>query len=125
MRNIHVVAVFAALVAVSQPAHAIERQRATNWCWAAVIQEVIASAGGSRSQEQIAADLDGWPRDRPALLSEVMSLLAAYGLRASEIDRPATLRELYQTLQAGFYIVALVSPSGGNVGHYILIKTFN
>lgn len=125
MRNILKLVVLFTTLSTASPAHAIQRQRAMNWCWAAVIQDVLAQGGVSREQVQIAADLDGWPQDRPAYIGEVMALLRGYGFVAGTYMRPGTVQELYGTLTRGYSIIALVSPNGGAVGHYILIHGFN
>lgn len=106
----------------ARPADAIERQRAMNWCWAAVINDAIMLTGNYRSQVQIAADLDGWPRDRPAYIHEVVGLLRLYGFRAWQTGRPATVQELYGTLADGYVIIAFIRPNAGPVGHYVIVK---
>ena len=110
-----------ALFASSQ-AQAIERQRAMNWCWAASIQDVMAQVGRNQSQEQIAARLDGWPRDRPAYIGELVVLLKSYGFRAWQAGRPGSPQELFNTLSTGWKLIAFVHPSGGAVGHYIVLQ---
>lgn len=124
-RIVAIATVVATLALAAQPARAIERQRATNWCWAAAINDVISVAGGYRSQEQIAADLDGWPRDRPATLDEVVALFRAYGFRSWVVPRPGTPDELYGTLRNGYAIVAFIRPTPGPVGHYVVVKGFD
>lgn len=102
----------------------IERQQAMNWCWASCIQSVLGQSGRYLTQPQIAATLDGWPRDRPAQIMEVVRLLQYYGLRSWAVQRPAAPQELYQTLASGWKIIAFVRPSGGMVGHYIVLQGF-
>ncbi len=104
------------------PADAIERQRASNWCWAASIQDVLAQAGYYESQINIAARLDGWPQDRPAHIQEVVALSQSYGLRAWAVGRPASPQELYGSLSSGWKMIAFVRPSNGPVGHYIVLQ---
>lgn len=123
-RLLAIAAVTALLTATPRPAEAIEQQRAMNWCWAAVINDAIATTGGYRSQVQIAADLDGWPRDRPAYIQEVVGLLRLYGFQSWQTGRPATLQELYGTLSKGFMIIAFIRPSPGPVGHYVIVKGY-
>ena len=109
----------------SSPLYAqIERQQAMNWCWASCIQSVLGQSGTYLTQTQIAATLDGWPRDRPAHIVEVVRLLQYYGHRAWSVPRPAAPQELYQTLATGWKIIAFVRPSGGMVGHYIVLQGF-
>lgn len=103
------------------PSRAIQRQRAQNWCWASAIQEVLAVSGRSRSQMQIAADLDGWPRDRPARQEEVVALLNGYGLPSYIVGRPGSPQELSRTLESGWRVIAFVRPTDGPVGHYIVL----
>jgi hypothetical protein len=124
-RAIAAVALIGLLAVAPKPAAAIEQQRATNWCWAAVINDAYSVTGSYRSQTQIAADLDGWPRDRPAYIAEVVALLRAYGFTAWETGRPASYQELYTTLGSGAWIIAFVRPSSAPVGHFIDIKGFD
>ena len=106
----------------SSLAQAIERQKAMNWCWAASVQDVMAQAGRYTSQEEIAARLDGWPRDRPAFIGELVALLNSYGFRAWQAGRPGSPQELFNTLVTGWKLIAFVRPSGGAVGHYIVLQ---
>lgn len=101
---------------------AIEQQLAMNWCWAASIQDVMVQAGRYQTQEQISARLDGWPRDRPAYIGEVVALLNSYGFRAWQAGRPGSPQELLNTLSTGWKLIAFVRPSNGPVGHYIVIQ---
>lgn len=101
---------------------AIQRQHATNWCWAACIQDVLAQAGIHQSQAQIAARLDGWPQNRPAYIPEVVRLAQSYRLRAWQVGRPGTPQELYGTLRGGWKLIAFVRPSNGPVGHFIVLQ---
>lgn len=101
---------------------AIERQKAMNWCWAASVQDVMAQAGRYTTQEEIAARLDGWPRDRPAFIGELVALLNSYGFRAWQAGRPGSPQELFNTLATGWKLIAFVHPSGGTVGHYIILQ---
>ena len=103
-------------------ASAIEQQRAMNWCWAASIQDVMAQSGRYQPQEQIAARLDGWPRDRPAYIPEVVALLNSYGFRAWQAGRPGSPQELFGALNSGWKLIAFVRPSSGPVGHYIVLQ---
>lgn len=100
----------------------VRQQRATNWCWAAAIQGVLGQAGISQSQVQISARLDGWPRNRPAYISEVVGLLQSYGMRAWSVGRPGSPQELMRTLRSGWKIIAFVRPGQGPVGHYIVLE---
>lgn len=109
------------MIAATAP-QAIERQRAMNWCWASSVQDVMVQAGVYQSQVQIAARLDGWPRDRPALVQELVLLLQSYGFRAWRAGRPGTPQELYGTLSSGWKLIAFVRPSNGAVGHYIVLQ---
>lgn len=101
---------------------AIERQQAQNWCWAASVQDVMAQAGFYQTQSQIAARLDGWPRDRPAYTQELASLLNSYGFRAWQAGRPGSPQELYGSLLLGWKLIAFVRPSSGAVGHFIVLQ---
>lgn len=103
-------------------ANAIQRQRGMNWCWAACIQDLIYQAGGKISQAQIAATLDGWPRDRPAYIHELVNLLQYYKFRAWQAGRPGSPQELYGSLSSGWKLIAFVRPSNGPVGHYIVLQ---
>ena len=101
---------------------AIERQHADNWCWAASVQDVMAQAGFYQTQEQVAAKLDGWPRNRPAYIQELVLLLRSYGFRAWTAGRPASPDELYRTLTSGWKLIVLARPFNGPVGHYIVLQ---
>ena len=101
----------------------IEPQRAPNWCWASCIQSLIYQAYGEYySQSAIAFDLDGWPRDRPAHINEVAWLLQGYGFKAWRAGRPGNPYELYHSLVSGWKLIAFVRPSGGAIGHYIVLQ---
>ena len=106
-------------------ANAIQRQRAQNWCWASCVQDVIRQAGISQSQIQVAAVLDGWPRDRPAYIQELVALFRYYGLNSWQAGRPGTPQELYSSLSSGWKLVAFARPSNGPVGHYIILQGFD
>lgn len=103
-------------------AQAMERQLASNWCWAAAVQDVVAQKGRYFTQQQIAAVLDGWPRDRPAYVGEVVALSRAFGLRAWQVGRPGSPQELLSTVRSGWKVIAFVRPSDGPVGHYIVLQ---
>lgn len=122
----HVISVFiASFLFMTTSSQAIERQLAQNWCWAASVQDVMAQVGRYQSQVQISARLDGWPRDRPAYVQELVLLLQSYGFRAWEAGRPGSPQELYQTLSTGWKIIAFVHPSNGAVGHFIVLQGIN
>lgn len=112
----------ASILAISTCAIAIEQQRTQNWCWAASVQDVMAQAGVYQSQMQIAARLDGWPRDRPAYTQELVRLLSSYGFRSWQAGRPGSPQELYGTLMNGWKLIAFVRPSNGPVGHFIVLQ---
>lgn len=119
--------VFAALSAgllllAPMTAQSIERQLYDNWCWASSVQDVMAQAGRYQSQEQVAARLDGWPRNRPAYIQELVLLLNSYGFRAWQAGRAGSPQELYNTLASGWKLIAFVRPSSGPVGHYIVLQ---
>jgi len=122
MKRFKTLLLLVVMLFASALAQAIERQRAMNWCWAASIQDVMAQAGRYASQEQIAARLDGWPRDRPAFIGELVALLNSYGFRAWQSGRPGSPQELFNTLSQGWKLIAFVRPSGGAVGHYIVLQ---
>jgi ABC-type bacteriocin/lantibiotic exporter with double-glycine peptidase domain len=109
-------------VLTSSPAQAIERQRATNWCWASAIQDVLAPAGITTSQEEVVYRLNGWMQDRPASTYEVQNLVRSYGVPAQVIHRPGNVNELVNTLLRGHKIIALARPNNGFVGHFIVIE---
>ncbi len=122
MKALTAVLAAALLLLSASPVAAIEQQHAMNWCWAASVQDVMAQAGNYQSQEQISARLDGWPRDRPAYIQELVVLLRSYGFRAWQAGRPGTAQELYNTLVTGWKLIAFVRPSNGPVGHYIVLQ---
>lgn len=93
-----------------------------NWCWASCIQDVLAQAGVHQSQAQISARLDGWPKDRPAYINELVALLRSYGFRSWQAGRPGSPQELYATLTSGWKLIAFARPSNGPVGHYIVLQ---
>ena len=107
---------------LSSPAQAMERQRAMNWCWAAAVQDVLTPVGVYASQEEIVHRLNGWLQDRPASTHEVRDLVLSYGIRARVINRPGNVYELVGTLQTGHKIIALANPTGGSVGHFIVLE---
>ena len=109
-------------VIYSTTTSAIEQQLATNWCWAASVQDVVAQAGHYESQPQVAARLTGWPQNRPAYIPEVVALVQSYGLRAWQVGYPGTPQQLYNTLSTGWKIIAFVKPTNGPVGHYIVLE---
>ena len=122
MKKLSIV-IFTLLVSLAPiAANSIERQRAQNWCWAASVQDVLAQAGVYQSQVQIAARLDGWPRNRPAHTQELVILLQSYGFRAWQAGRPGSPQELYGTLRNGWKLIAFVRPSNGPVGHFIVLQ---
>lgn len=109
-------------LSLSSFSFAIERQKQTNWCWAASVQDVMYKAGVYWTQDQIAARLDGWPRDRPANVHELVLLLNSYGFRAWQAGYPGSPVDLYNTLNSGWKLIALARPSGGPVGHFIVLQ---
>lgn len=122
MKRIAISLFLVAALFSSSFARAIERQKAMNWCWAASVQDVMAKAGRYTTQEEIAARLDGWPRDRPAFIGELVVLLNSYGFRAWQAGRPGSPQELFNTLATGWKLIAFVRPSGGAIGHYIVLQ---
>ena len=112
----------AAGLMVFSSSQAMQRQEASNWCWAASIQDVMAQTGRFLPQAAISARLDGVPRDRPAYVGEVVGLLRSYGFRAWQAGRPATPDELAGTLGSGWRVIALARPQGGTVGHFIVLQ---
>jgi hypothetical protein len=122
MKNIFQFVLLVLLSVTSVTVSAIERQQAQNWCWAASVQDVMAQAGFYQSQSQIAARLDGWPRDRPAYIQELVGLLQSYNFRAWQAGRPGSPQELYGTLNDGWKLIAFVRPSNGAVGHFIVLQ---
>lgn len=108
---------------LTETAGQIQQQRAMNWCWASCIQSCLYQATGrDYSQVDIAATLDGWPRDRPAHINEVVGLLQYYGFRSWRAGRPASAQELGYTLSTGWKLIAFVRPGGGAVGHFIILQ---
>ena len=101
---------------------AIEKQIATNWCWASSVQDVLFQAGIFQSQNYIAQKLTGWPQNRPAHINEVVWLVNSYGLKAWAVSQPASADELYGTLSSGWKIIAFVRPLDGPVGHFIVLE---
>lgn len=123
--NIAKKVIFTLLILASFSSYSIERQLEQNWCWAASIQDVLRQAGVNQTQQQIATVLDGWPRNRPAHVNEVVGLLNYYHFRAWAVNRPASPGELYQTLAGGWKLIAFVRPSSGAVGHFIVLQGIN
>jgi ABC-type bacteriocin/lantibiotic exporter with double-glycine peptidase domain len=110
------------LISITCFSQQIERQKASNWCWAACVQSIVSLDDHTITQEDIAAELDGWPRNRPANVFEIIKLLKHYEFNAWRAGRPASPQELYRTLSGGDYeLIAFVRPSGGQVGHFILL----
>jgi Papain-like cysteine protease AvrRpt2 len=103
----------------------MRRQEATNWCWASAIQSVIAQRGIVESQMHIAGRLDGWPRNRPAHITEVAGLLRSYGLNAMAYDAPANPLQLNAMVQQSWKVIAFVYPIWSNAGHFIVIQGIN
>lgn len=102
--------------------NAIELQKASNWCWVASVQDVIAQAGIYQNQETIAIKLIGWPQNKPAFIHEVVALVNSYGLKAWQAGYPGSPQELHNTLTSGWKIIAFVKPLDGPVGHYIVLQ---
>lgn len=122
VRRSFLVLIAAAVVGAASPAEAIEPQRAANWCWASAVQDVVAQkAGIYQSQEEIAARLTGWPMDRPAYPEEVAALVKSYGLHGfmSGALQPDQMVEL---LRSGAKVIALIDPSGGWEGHFVVLE---
>ena len=113
------------LLAAAPAAQAIQVQEQTNWCWAAVVQDVVGQHGTYVSQSEIVANAHGWPRTRPATMGEILALLDFYGVRAYRAGRPGSPNELYQALAGGFQLIAFVQPNDGPVGHVILLQGIN
>lgn len=100
-----------------------QRQRGAAWCWAACIASITAQGNYPRSQEQVAADLNGWAFDVPASLNQVVYLLNMYGYRSWPVARPANPWELHQTLQSGYKLIAYVNPMNNpSMGHFIVVQ---
>ena len=106
-------------------ASAIERQEATNWCWAACIQDVAADEGMRLDQDDIVTRLYGGVVDQPASTHHVVQLLQSYNMGANLATRPpVNAQELYGSLQQGYRFIALIYPQGGAVGHFVVISDF-
>jgi len=121
-RFIAILAVITGFLFASPRAEAIERQQATNWCWASAIQDILTPVGIRTSQAEVVQRLTGWLQNRPASTHEVAGLVRSYGVRANVVSRPGNVYELVGTLQSGYKIVALAYPSGGNIGHFIVLE---
>lgn len=85
-------------------------------------QQTSTEDGLFQTQADIAARLDGWPRDRPATIQELVLLLHSYNFRAWQAGRVGSPQELYRTLSSGWKLIAFVRPSNGPVGHYIVLQ---
>jgi hypothetical protein len=103
--------------------NAYQVQLMSNWCWASAIQNVLGQVGIYEQQVNIAARLDGLPRNRPAGLHEVKRLINSYGIPAVWAGRSATAEELFFSLNNGKRVIALVRPSRGPVGHFVVLQS--
>lgn len=122
VRRSVLVLVAAVIVGAASPAEAIEPQRAANWCWASAVQDVVAQkAGFYQSQAQIAARLTGWPMDRPAYPQEVAALLQSFGLHGF-MDGALQPDQMAALLGSGAKVIALIDPSGGQEGHFVVLE---
>lgn len=122
MKNPILILFVGALALCGSTGNAIEKQQGWNWCWASCIQDVAAQGGILQTQTQVAARLDGWPRDRPAHVQEVVLLMQSYGFKAWRTGRPGSPAELWRSLIGGWKIIAFVRPTNGQVGHYIVLQ---
>jgi hypothetical protein len=106
----------------ARPAEAIEPQHATNWCWASAIQDVvIQKLGVYSSQEAIAARLTGWPMNRGAYPEEVAAVVQSFGLHGF-IGGALPPDQMGALLGSGAKIIALVDPTGGPEGHFVVLE---
>ncbi len=103
-------------------AKAIEQQEKPNWCWAACVQDIINEHGMGVSQSDVASELFGWAQDAPATVPQVCFLLNSYNFQVVPAFYPASPMQLYATLQSGWKIIALVDPSGGAEGHFVVLE---
>lgn len=104
----------------------INVQRQSMWCWASCIESVLLQRNIITDQVSIAARLSGWPQNRPATLEEVAMILRSYNQKAWTVNFTASPQQLYQTISAGYKIIAFVKPMGNTpVGHFIVVQGIN
>jgi hypothetical protein len=121
MRNFLSTLLILATLLVAPAASAMERQKASNWCWAASVQDVLQKAHMYTSQEEVVVRLTGSLQNRPAYTWELAKLLNSYGMPATQAGRPGSPQELANTLAGGRILIAFVRPGSGPVGHFVVI----
>lgn len=110
------------MLTIAKPADAIERQHASNWCWAAAIQDVVAQKlGVYLPQDAIVARLTGWPMNRGAYAQEVAAVIQSFGLHGF-IGGALSPDQMGMTLGAGAKVIALIDPTGGAEGHFVVLE---
>lgn len=108
---------------VSSSAQAMSIQEASNWCWAASIQDIFYQKGYQVSQPQIVQRMFGMVVDRPATLAQIQSFLNAQGVRTGWVASIGSPQELYTTLYNGAKVIAFVNPANNPyVGHFVVFE---
>jgi len=69
----------------------------------------------------IVSRLTGWPKDRPASLGEISQLFRSYGIGSSYVPRSGSLCELADVFHRRCAVIALLHPSAGVVGHFVIL----
>ena len=106
-------------------ATAIQLQEHDSWCWVSSIQDVLYQAGINQSQTEVATRLRGLSVNRPARISEVVTLVNSYGLKALQSKSPDNSIELFNTLASNWRMIAFVRRSNSPLGHFIVLQGFD
>jgi hypothetical protein len=101
---------------------AIQLQERDSWSWASSVQYVLSEAGMNQSQTEVAAKIPDLSRSKSARVDEVVTLVSSYGLKASKADRPNSSQDLYNSVAAGWRVIAFVRQTKGPQGHFIVLQ---
>ena len=101
----------------------IQHQEQGGWCWAACIQDVEQEAGLDEQQGDIVSRLYGSPQNRGATIDQVAALLRKVGLHGTYYQYPPQNPvQLSTAFATSWKIIALVDPSLGPAGHFIVLE---
>jgi hypothetical protein len=105
-------------------------QEQSNWCWAAVAQQIIQwRQGSSPTQCALVGEAlnaqaccqSPHKYNRSGSMQQVQQLIASYGAAYSSMRPPATALDLHKTLEEGKAVIVFIRTTP-TVGHLIVVR---
>jgi hypothetical protein len=103
-------------------------QQATEWCWAASIQMVLANDHITDTQNQIVLSTYGIIYDYPASAGQIQSqlkLLSGESLNPQIVYQQLTFAQIQQKIQQNIPIIVQYEASSDTQGHFVVIYGYD